>query len=265
MSTILDSLKKSSDQRNDSDKSSIDNFSFGNENKQTKSKNRLMYLIVFVFLIAVIYWAYDNFYDPQTVNEEEAIIANAENTKNIETISKNINQIPKTETTNKKRPKPNNSIVKTDIKKAKKQKIESKRKQTLADLNKPKSTGSVKQLSNNETKPKNLTKNIDKKETQNNQPEKIQKQKREAPKNNTIARQKYKYIYQLPFSIRKDIPTLKLNIHVFDENPDNRIAVINGVKFLIGDLIEELVLIKNITQDGVVLEFNGTVFLIPKL
>ena len=76
--------------------------------------------------------------------------------------------------------------------------------------------------------------------------------------------QKYPYVYQLPFSLRKDIPKLNLNIHVYDKDPDNRIAIINGVRFAIEDMIDDIVLVKDIIPEGVILEFNNRVFLIPK-
>ena len=61
------------------------------------------------------------------------------------------------------------------------------------------------------------------------------------------------------------MPKIKLNIHVYDENPKNRIVVINGVRFAIGDLIEETVLVKDIVRSGVVLEMEDKEFLVPKL
>ncbi|VAW42110.1 hypothetical protein MNBD_GAMMA01-2250, partial [hydrothermal vent metagenome] len=80
-----------------------------------------------------------------------------------------------------------------------------------------------------------------------------------------VKQQKHLLIYQLPFSIRKDIPKFKLNIHIYDENPQNRLVVINGVKFVINDMIEEQVLVKDIIAEGILLEFNGQEFLVPKL
>ena len=80
----------------------------------------------------------------------------------------------------------------------------------------------------------------------------------------TVINQDYKYLYQLPFSVRKDIPKIALNIHVFDKDPDNRIAIINGVKLSVGDLLENEILLKEIVREGIVLESNGSEFLVPK-
>ena len=41
-------------------------------------------------------------------------------------------------------------------------------------------------------------------------------------------------------------------------------VIINGVKFITGDVIEEAITVQEINQQGVVLEFGGTTFLIPK-
>ena len=75
----------------------------------------------------------------------------------------------------------------------------------------------------------------------------------------------YKLAYELPFSIRKNMPEIKLNIHVYDPDPENRMAVINGLRFGVGDLMEEEnIKVQDITQDGVVLEFEGQAFIVPK-
>ena len=81
----------------------------------------------------------------------------------------------------------------------------------------------------------------------------------------TIKQQEYPFVYQLPFNIRKEIPKIKLNIHIYDQNKESRLVVVNGENYEIGDLIEETLLIHDIVPEGLVLDFNGQKFLIPKL
>ena len=77
-------------------------------------------------------------------------------------------------------------------------------------------------------------------------------------------KQQHLMLHQLDFEIRKSIPPVKLNIHIYDPEPENRMVIINGVKFITGDVIEEAITVQEINQQGVVLEFSGTTFLIPK-
>jgi hypothetical protein len=84
------------------------------------------------------------------------------------------------------------------------------------------------------------------------------------PNDYKVQEQQYQYVHQLPFSIRKDLPKFKLNVHIFDKDPENRVAIINGVRFYIDDMIEETVLLKDIVQQGVLLDFNGEEFLVPR-
>ena len=76
--------------------------------------------------------------------------------------------------------------------------------------------------------------------------------------------QDYLLIHQIDFEIRKNIPPIKLNIHIYDPDPANRMIIMNGVKFVTGDMIEELVKVKEIVKEGVVLEFENMRFLVPK-
>ena len=77
-------------------------------------------------------------------------------------------------------------------------------------------------------------------------------------------KQDYLLLHQIDFELRKNIPAIKLNIHIYDPNPENRMVLLNGVKYVAGDLIEELVSVEEINQEGVILKFEGTRFLIPK-
>jgi general secretion pathway protein B len=50
---------------------------------------------------------------------------------------------------------------------------------------------------------------------------------------------------------------LKLTVHVYAEQPTDRLVFINGAKYVQGDRIDGKVLLEEITQDGAVVSFEG--------
>lgn len=78
-------------------------------------------------------------------------------------------------------------------------------------------------------------------------------------KTNTIPQ-----LYELPFAIRKDLPKLNLSVHIYDPIIENRMAILNGLSVHVGDTYEELLTIKNITQEGVVITVQNRDFIILK-
>lgn len=264
MSTILDSLKKSSEQRDGKDKTAINNFSFGNDKKSENKSSVLIILILLLILIGIAYWGYLSFFDNRSDNNANE----ATKTSNTET-----NQLPKlellegkTNIVENKKQKPDSKEVKQKIQDIKNQ----EQTQKLADLKKAqKPRGTTNPDNNNQAEPVTQFE-LEKEEdpiAETSQPAKPDSSKKEQqPKQEPIQKQRnYLFAYELPFSIRKDLPKLILNIHVYDKDPENRIAIINGVKYVIDDIMEEEVLIKDIVQDGVILDFGGNEFLIPKL
>lgn len=77
-------------------------------------------------------------------------------------------------------------------------------------------------------------------------------------------KQDYLLIHQIDYAIRKDIPEIKINIHIYDPVPENRMVLINGERFNIGNTINETVSIEDIVQEGIVVTFEDIKFLIPK-
>ncbi len=71
-------------------------------------------------------------------------------------------------------------------------------------------------------------------------------------------------IWELPFSTRKDIPALDLSMHVYSSNPKERFVVIKGERHTEGDEIAADLTLREIRQDGVVLEFKGQKFFFPR-
>ena len=261
MSTILDSLKKSSDQRSGKDNSAINNFSFGSDNNSSKS-TAFIIIILFVVTLAAMYFGYQYLYDDESVADSDTVPAEKlqENSdKNTsDAIFKSDDSQLETLTIENKKPKPDSAEVKQEL--IDLQANNSRVNETLADLNKP-------QTAKDEiSKPDTLIKSDIKiessdKGSQEKSEQTSQKEHKQQPK---VQSQKYLYVYQLPVNIRKDIPKLRLNIHVYDEDPAKRIAIINGVRFSINDSIEENITLLDIIVEGVLLEVSGEKFLIPK-
>ncbi|MBL4661883.1 MAG: general secretion pathway protein GspB [Alcanivoracaceae bacterium] len=269
MSTILDSLKKSSDQRGGKDNSAINNFSFANDKAPSKSTTFIIIIILFIVTIAAMYWGYHYLYKDDSVADSGSVPAEKllENTddkttdaifKAAEVSDKSANSQLETLTIENKKPKPDSAEVKQEL--IDLQANNSRVNETLADLNKPQTVKD--EISKPDTPIKSDIKiEGSDKDVQEENEQAIQKEQKQQPK---VQTQKYLYVYQLPFNIRKDIPKLNLNIHVYDEDPAKRIAIINGVRFSINDSIEENITLLDIIAEGVLLEFSGEKFLIPK-
>ncbi len=71
-------------------------------------------------------------------------------------------------------------------------------------------------------------------------------------------------LFELPFAIRKDLPKLNLSVHIYDPIIENRMAILNGLSIHVGDTFEELLMIKDITQEGVILTIQNRDFIILK-
>lgn len=263
MSTILDSLKKSSNQRDDGQqKSSIDNFNFVNSNNTKKSNSYVFLILLLLFILAIVYWGYNYFNISEFFQKETDYLQTSQQIK----VPKDIVAVDNTTTDRlPRKEKPNNSEVKQRIKDLKRKK---QKEQRQTSKNEPKKVRQLpivtsgKEVGNIRQEAPKLKLELSKNKKQTSMQKPVEKK----PKLQTqVKQQEHTYIYQLPFIIRKDIPKLTLNIHVFDESPENCIVIINGARFLVDEMIEEQILIKEIVREGVVLEFNNHEFLIPKL
>ncbi len=74
----------------------------------------------------------------------------------------------------------------------------------------------------------------------------------------------YPSILEMRASGSLDIPELHLDIHVFNAEPDDRFIFINMVKLREGSQLDEGPVVLEITRDGVVLEYQGDTFLLPR-
>jgi hypothetical protein len=67
----------------------------------------------------------------------------------------------------------------------------------------------------------------------------------------------------LPEDLRQSLPALHLDVHGYAGNPRDRFVVINLKQYHIGDSVAEGVLLKDIVPQGAVLEYRGSLFLLP--
>jgi general secretion pathway protein B len=70
-------------------------------------------------------------------------------------------------------------------------------------------------------------------------------------------------IWDLPYSTRKDLPAIELSMHVYSADPKQRFVVIKGERRVEGDDVSDDLVLREIRQDGIVLEFKGQRFFYP--
>ena len=71
-------------------------------------------------------------------------------------------------------------------------------------------------------------------------------------------------IHELRADGRLTLPDLHVDIHVYSEAPKDRFVFINMTKHNEGSRLAEGPVVEEITTDGVVLNQNGTLFLVPR-
>jgi general secretion pathway protein B len=64
--------------------------------------------------------------------------------------------------------------------------------------------------------------------------------------------------------VRKDIPALDLSMHVYSADPKQRFVVLKGDRHVEGEEIGQDLILQEIRQDGIVLEFKGQRFFLPR-
>ncbi len=60
------------------------------------------------------------------------------------------------------------------------------------------------------------------------------------------------------------LPDMHLDIHVYSSEPDDRFVFVNMSKYKEQATLDEGPVIREITPDGVILEYAGTKFLLPR-
>ena len=71
-------------------------------------------------------------------------------------------------------------------------------------------------------------------------------------------------IWELPYSTRKDLPAIDLSMHVYSADPKQRFVVIKGDRHAEGDELGQDFVLREIKQDGLVLEYKGQKFFYPR-
>lgn len=71
-------------------------------------------------------------------------------------------------------------------------------------------------------------------------------------------------IWDMPYSVRKDLPPLALTMHVYSSVPAERFVVVEGERHVEGDDLADGVVLRQIRSDGIVLDFKGQRFLYPR-
>lgn len=72
----------------------------------------------------------------------------------------------------------------------------------------------------------------------------------------------YVRVWELPLSIRRNLPDLRLSIHVFAVEEDSRFVLVNGERFVSGDMITDSVRLVDIRREGAVVDFRDYRFLL---
>ena len=68
----------------------------------------------------------------------------------------------------------------------------------------------------------------------------------------------------LPAQATAGLPALNLDLHIYASDPTQRAAFINGRRYREGDSLPEGVEVRAITPEGVVLQYRGQRFLLPR-
>lgn len=70
--------------------------------------------------------------------------------------------------------------------------------------------------------------------------------------------------WDLPDSVRADVPEVTFSVLVYDKNPENRFVLINGERLTEGDAHQPGMVVEEIRRDGVVFSYRLYRFLIEK-
>lgn len=71
-------------------------------------------------------------------------------------------------------------------------------------------------------------------------------------------------VWELPYGTRKELPDLKLTMHVYSDVPAERFIVLDGERHVEGDDLGNGVVLHEISADGMVLDYKGQRFLYPR-
>lgn len=72
-------------------------------------------------------------------------------------------------------------------------------------------------------------------------------------------------VYNLDPLVKKNIPSVNYGAHIYSANSSSGFVILNGVKRIPGDQLNNGIFIESIADDYVVLSFNGVVFSLPAM
>ncbi len=72
----------------------------------------------------------------------------------------------------------------------------------------------------------------------------------------------YLHSWELPLSVRRNLPSMTLNIHVFSPEPERRFVLVNGERYVPGDVVADGVRLVDIRREGAILDFREHRFLL---
>lgn len=71
-------------------------------------------------------------------------------------------------------------------------------------------------------------------------------------------------LWELPYDKRKDIPKLGMSLQVYSADPASRFAIVNDERRKEGEEIAKGLLLREITPEGLIIEYQGERFLYPR-
>ncbi len=286
MSSIIDALKKSDSNRSKESGANLNQIKFGQQPPQ-KSRRGFLLLVALLLLVAFGVFAWSQGWHHSAIAQAkswftseqpdtEQSVTQTESQPNTQVNQQPVSQVvakSTTEQANKLTPPKANEVkakrlaveqAQTDSDSERKQSLEviaARNTDTDSEDDPATKAGAIDRQKTDQSTA-NLNSQTSAVDEAAEKADQIAKQNRKDLE--PALKQDYLLVHQIDFEIRKNIPPIKLNIHIFDPDPENRMVILNGIKYATGDIIEELVTVGEINQEGVVLEFEGIKFLIPK-
>lgn len=272
MSSIIDALKKSDQSRNSDNKNTLNNINFS-EQPPAKSRRGFWVLIILLLLIALATYGWQQGWHhslmdrftaqaPETTDEQNTQVNDSNGTPPVTQTAEPASQAGKLTP-------PKQAEVK-----AQSQQLTQK---PPAQMIKATPQNPSEDVNSDSTQPNSLTV-VENRTKSNSEPAEMTGQpgKGQQPVADTPAqddtpkrtqpelKQDHLYLHQLSFAVRKNIPDVKISIHIYDPDPEKRMLMINGEKIAIGDSIDGLLTVEDIVPEGVVLTYENIRFLLPK-
>lgn len=72
------------------------------------------------------------------------------------------------------------------------------------------------------------------------------------------------FVRELPDDIRRELPEMVVNIHIYVTNEAQRVLYINNRQYRRGDTIQGVIAVEEIVPDGVVMQYRGMRFKLPR-